>query len=64
MCDNHATILITENPIVGKNMKHIEVKYHFIREAVQNKLLTLLPIPSSENIADALTKPILSESLT
>ena len=36
--------------------KHIEIRYHFVREKVQDGSLKLVYIPSSENIADVLTK--------
>lgn len=57
-CDNRAAILTAENPMVGRNMKHVEVKYHFIREAVQKGLVRLVPTPSAENVSDALTKSL------
>ena len=63
-CDNRAAILTAGNPMVGRNMKHVELKYHFIREAVSNGLVRLVPTPSAENVSDALTKSLPYESLT
>jgi hypothetical protein len=38
--------------------KHIDLRIHFVHGAVEQKILTLLPIASSENVADLLTKPL------
>ena len=39
-----------------KSPKHIDIRYHFVRERVQDGSLKLVYIPSSENVADILTK--------
>jgi hypothetical protein len=40
-CDNISSILFANNPIYHARTKHIEVHYHFIREKVLAKKLTL-----------------------
>ena len=36
-------------------MKHIDLKYHFLREEIANKTLELQRVPSADNIADIFT---------
>lgn len=39
--------------------KHIDIKYHFIRQVLRdNKCITLGHIPTEDMIADVLTKPL------
>ena len=38
--------------------KHVEIKYHFIRDLVQRRALKLQYIRTDEQIADILTKPL------
>ena len=39
--DNQGAIAIAENPISGGRAKHIDVRYHFIRELVERKVLNI-----------------------
>ena len=54
--DNIGCIQLSKNPVSHRSSKHIEIRYHFVRERVQDGSLKLVFIPSSENIADVLTK--------
>lgn len=54
--DNQGALKLTENPLFHKRTKHIDVRHHFIREAVANKLVKLNYLPTSEMPADLLTK--------
>ena len=42
-------------------MKHIEVRYHHIRELVTEKRLEIRKIDTELNIADGLRKPVLED---
>ena len=57
-CDNSSTIVITENPVQYSRTKHIDIKYHFIREHVMNGTMELHFVPSEEQLADIFTKPL------
>jgi hypothetical protein len=57
-CDNQGMIACTQDPQHHTRMKHIDIRYHFIRNCVQNRLIDVIYILSSENIADLLTKPL------
>jgi len=39
-------------------MKHIDVRYHFIREAVEDGKVSVVYIPTDDNPADIFTKPL------
>ena len=39
-------------------MKHIDLKYHFLREEIANKTLELQRVQSANNIADIFTKAL------
>lgn len=46
------------NPKHHERTKHIDIRYHYIREAVQDNLILLEHISTYDNIADLLTKPL------
>ncbi|GMF31467.1 unnamed protein product [Phytophthora fragariaefolia] len=54
--DNQACIAIAENPTQHSRKKHIDVRYHFIREYVRAKSIVLEYVASKSNTADTFTK--------
>ncbi|XP_038984427.1 secreted RxLR effector protein 161-like [Phoenix dactylifera] len=57
-CDNKSAIAIGKNPISHDRTKHIAIKYHFIREAIENGEIQLKYCKSEEQLADILTKAL------
>ena len=57
-CDNHSCIKLTENPMFHDLSKHIEIRYHFIRDCVQRRAVKLEYISIDEQVADILTKSL------
>ena len=55
--DNQAAISIANNNTSNSRTKHIDIKYHFIREAVERGDIKTCHIPSKLMLADILTKP-------
>lgn len=56
--DNQSAIRISKSCEQPKRLKHIDVKYHFVQEKVGDGTVSILHIPSGEQIADLLTKPL------
>ena len=56
MEDNQSCIAMAKNPQQHGRSKHIDIKYHFVRELVENKTIKLKYCPTKEMIADFLTK--------
>ena len=50
--------MLAKNPIFHEKTKHIEVKYHFIREMLEDKLMKLVKVYINDNHADLLTKSL------
>ena len=49
---------LSENLVFHDKSKHIEIKYHYIRDMVQRGAVKLLYVATEEQIADVLTKPL------
>lgn len=56
--DNQSTIKLIKNPEFHKRSKHIEVKYHFVRQLYEEEVFVLQYIHTNEQIADICTKPL------
>ena len=54
--DNMAVVLNASNPASTLNKKHIALAYHYVREHVANKIVTIYKIDSKDNYADPFTK--------
>ena len=56
--DNQAAISLAKNPVFHARTKHIDTRYHFIREELQNGVISLKYISTKQMVADILTKPL------
>ena len=56
--DNTSAINILKNPVMHTKTKHIAIKYHFLRELVQEKEVRLEYVNTKEQIVDIFTKPL------
>jgi hypothetical protein len=57
-CDNQSCVKLSENPVFHDRSKHIEIKYHYIRDMVQRKTIHVQYLPTHEQITDIFTKPL------
>ncbi|KAF5475573.1 hypothetical protein F2P56_007367 [Juglans regia] len=57
-CDNLGATYLTVNPILHARTKHVELDYHFVRDRVAAKTLTVSFLSSKDQLADILTKPL------
>ncbi|KAJ3557424.1 hypothetical protein NP233_g11748 [Leucocoprinus birnbaumii] len=56
--DNNGAIDMTKTYRGHKHTKHIDIRHHFVKEKVEMGEFTPIYIPSEDNIADLLTKPL------
>jgi hypothetical protein len=57
-CDNQSCIKILENLVFHDRWKHMEMRYHYVRDMVQRRAVSLRYIPTDEQTANVLTKPL------
>ncbi|KAE8719498.1 hypothetical protein F3Y22_tig00109957pilonHSYRG00327 [Hibiscus syriacus] len=62
-CDNVGTTKLCTNPVFISRMKYVTLDYHFIREQVQNGLLPISHVSSSDQL-DVLTKSLSRHQFT
>lgn len=58
MVDNKCTISLIKNPVLHDRSKHIETRYHFIRECAERGLITVEYIHTEEQLGDIFTKAL------
>ncbi|CAM8880867.1 unnamed protein product [Rhodiola kirilowii] len=56
-CDNMSAISISKNLVQHSRTKHIDIRHHFIRELVEQKVVTLKHVTTDKQLADIFTKP-------
>ena len=56
--DNNSCIAIATSNRFSPRTKHIAIKYHHFQHYVKQKLVTILPIDTKEQLADIFTKPL------
>jgi len=57
-CDSQGAIALAKNPEHHQRSKHIDLRYHFVREQVTGGVITLDYASTSDMMADQLTKPL------
>ena len=57
-CDSISAIAITNNLVLHSKTKHIEIRYHFIRDHVMNGDIKLYFVPIEYQLTDLFTKPL------
>lgn len=58
LCDNQSSITLARDPSFHARVKHINVKYHYIRECIELGELYIHWVNTKDNIADAFTKAL------
>ncbi len=49
---------MTKNPVSHSRTKHVDIKYHYVREAIHEKAIQVTYCPTENMLADLLTKPL------
>ncbi|GJT44832.1 retrovirus-related pol polyprotein from transposon TNT 1-94 [Tanacetum coccineum] len=63
-CDNTSAIAISNNPVLHSRTKHIDIRYHFIRDHILKGDIELHFIPTDLQLAYIFTKPLAEPSFT
>jgi hypothetical protein len=58
MCDNISAISVAKNPVFHKKMRHVERRYHFLRDHVEKGDIERRYIDTERQLADIFTKPL------
>ncbi|GKA90470.1 putative ribonuclease H-like domain-containing protein, partial [Tanacetum coccineum] len=54
--DNESTISVIKNPVAHSRTKHIKIRFHFIRDCYEKRLIEVIKIRTDSNVADIFTK--------
>ncbi|GKA70464.1 hypothetical protein Tco_0776603 [Tanacetum coccineum] len=57
-CDNKSAIALCCNNVQHSRSKHIDIRHHFIREQVENRVVELYFMETNYQLADILTKAL------
>ena len=57
-CDNNSTIQLSKNSVFHGRSKHIDIRFHFLRDLTRDKIVELSYCNSQEQVADIMTKPL------
>jgi len=60
--DNTSSIKLSKNPIVHARSKHIDVRFHFLRDLAKDGVIELNHCNSQDQLADIMTKPLQLET--
>lgn len=56
LCDNQSAIFYSHNSVENQRSKHIDIKFHFVREKLSEGMFILKYVQSNRNVADIFTK--------
>eukprot|EP00253_Pinus_taeda_P011150 PITA_11150 len=62
-CDSQSAIHLAKNPAYHSKSKHIPIKYHFVRQVITKRGISLEKVHTKENCANMFTKLVLLEKL-
>ncbi|GJX44613.1 retrovirus-related pol polyprotein from transposon TNT 1-94 [Tanacetum coccineum] len=63
-CDNTSAIAISNNPVLHSGAKHIDIRYHLIRDHILKGDIEIHFVPTNMQLADIFTKPLAEPSFT
>jgi hypothetical protein len=56
--DSQSAIALSKNPVHHERSKHIDVRFHFIRNCIVDRKMEVEHVRTEEQLADILTKPL------
>jgi hypothetical protein len=58
LCDNESAIRMTDNPVEHSRTKHIDIRYHYLRDHQQKGDIKIAYVSTHNQLADIFTKPL------
>jgi hypothetical protein len=58
LCDNESAICMADNPVEHSHTKHIDIRYHFLRDHQQKGDIEIAYVSTHNQLADIFTKPL------
>ena len=58
LCDNESVIRMADNPVEHSRNKHIDIRYHFLRDHQRNGDIEIAYVNTQNQLADIFTKPL------
>ncbi|KAE8981056.1 hypothetical protein PF011_g22184 [Phytophthora fragariae] len=59
--DNQAAFVMATNPTYSRRTRHIELRWHYVRDQVAKKTVELWKVKTDDNPSDLMTKPLASD---
>lgn len=56
--DNQSAIALCKNPVFHERSKHIDIRYHYVRDCVEEEKIVVEYVRTGAQLADILTKPL------
>jgi hypothetical protein len=63
-CDSQSAIYLTNDQMITEKSKHIDIRYHFVRDIIEKDLVKVCKISTHNNHDDMMTKHVLLLSLS
>jgi hypothetical protein len=64
LCDNESAIRMADNPVEHSRTKHLDIRYHFLRDHQQRGDIEIACVSTKEQLADIFTKPLDEKTFT
>ena len=58
LVDNQSTITLSKNPVHHNRTKHIDTRYHFVRQCVEDRKIEIEFVRTEDQLADIFTKAL------
>ena len=62
-CDNQSAICVARNGSFNPRTKHVDIRYHFVHDSLNNDMIQLQYVNTKEQAADGFTKPLVHTTL-
>ena len=62
--DSTIAISVSKNPCLHSRSKHIDIRFHFLRDQYEKGVVDLIHVDTDNQLADILTKPLDEKAFT